>query len=84
MGAHTLRPSRVKPVCWSIADAKDQHASSAVSIGLVRFDGKLNGKPGSFVMEDRGVFKSGTANSVLKIISHSGRGELKGISVSGK
>ena len=35
-------------------DAKDQHKSSAMYIGLMRFVGSVQGKEGSFVMEDHG------------------------------
>jgi hypothetical protein len=64
-------------------DPKDQHNSSAIYIGLMRFTGKLNGKNGSFVMEDHGTFESGSAKSNLQIISGSGTKELQGIKGSG-
>ncbi|HSP88586.1 MAG TPA: DUF3224 domain-containing protein, partial [Ignavibacteriaceae bacterium] len=54
-----------------------------IYIGLMRFTGSLNGKEGSFVMEDHGTFNNGSANSSLKIISGSGMGELKDISGTG-
>jgi hypothetical protein len=65
-------------------DPKDPHKAVAQYIGLIRLDGKLNGKAGSFVMEDRGAYENGTATSSLKIASGSGTGELKGISGKGK
>jgi hypothetical protein len=64
-------------------DDKDPHASSAVYVGLTRFTGMVNGKSGSFVMEERGTFKGGAAKSVSKIVSGSGTGDLKEIAGSG-
>jgi hypothetical protein len=66
------------------ADEKDQHNSSATFVGLIRFDGKLNGKSGSFVMQDRGTFDSGALNAVLAILSGSGTGELDCITGNAK
>jgi len=66
------------------ADEKEQHNSSATYAGLVRFNGKLNGKSGSFVMEDHGTFVAGAANSILTILEGSGTDELTGISGSAK
>ena len=57
-------------------DASAPHASSATYVGLIRFDGRLDGKQGSFVMEDNGSFKAGSAESTLKIIPNSGVGDL--------
>lgn len=68
---------------YSHADEKDQHNSTAVYTGLIRFEGKLNGRAGSFVMKDDGTFKGGAAESTLKILEGSGTGELKGISGTG-
>ncbi len=65
-------------------DEKDQHASSAVYVGLIMFKGKVNGSEGSFVFEDNGTFEKGGANSTLKIIAGSGTGDLKGIQGTGK
>ncbi|MBX2991868.1 MAG: DUF3224 domain-containing protein [Bacteroidetes bacterium] len=65
------------------ADEKDQHNSTAVYTGLIRFEGKLNGRAGSFVMKDDGKFAGGAAESSLKILDGSGTGELKGISGTG-
>lgn len=65
-------------------DADDQHKSSAVYIGLIRFVGNLQGKAGSFVIEDRGTFENGSAGSTLQIINGSGTEELKGIQGAGR
>lgn len=63
-------------------DEKDPHKSTALYIGLTRFTGTLNGKTGSFVMEERGTFGRGTASSVSTIVAGSGTDHLKGISGS--
>jgi hypothetical protein len=65
-------------------DAKDQHKSSAMYIGLMRFVGSVQGKEGSFVMEDHGAFESGGASSTLHIVAGSGLGELKDIQGTGR
>ncbi len=64
---------------YSHADQKDQHNSTAAYIGLIRLDGKLNGRSGSFVMKDDGAFKGGAAESTLTIFEGSGTDELKDI-----
>ena len=64
-------------------DGNDQHNSEATYLGFIRFAGKLNGKEGSFVMEENGTYKNGSANSKLKIVNDSGDGALKNISGSG-
>ena len=64
---------------YSHFDAQDQHKASAQYVGLVRFNGALGGKSGSFVMQDSGTFDKGTASSALQIVDRSGTGELKGI-----
>lgn len=62
---------------------EDQHKSSATYIGLMRFKGSINGKEGSFVIEDHGAFENGVADSTLQIIAGSGMEALKDISGSG-
>lgn len=65
-------------------DKTDPHKSNATYVGLMRFKGELNGKAGSFTMEDRGTFEAGVANSTLTIILGSGTDKLKGITGTGK
>jgi len=60
-------------------DAKDQHKSSASYTGLIRFNGVVAGKQGSFVMKDNGTFEGGSAVSALGICAGSGTGSLAGI-----
>ncbi len=64
---------------YKLFDAKDPHKSSAEYIGLMNLTGKINGKTGSFALEDHGTFTAGAAISKLSILEGSGTGELKGI-----
>jgi hypothetical protein len=68
---------------YSHADEKDLHQSTASYVGLIRFEGKLAGRPGSFVLNDAGTFAGGVAQSTLTILPESGMGELKGITGTG-
>jgi len=68
---------------YSHFDPKDQHNSSASYVGLIRFDGTLKGKTGSFVMKDNGAFEDGAAISILQIAEGSGTGALRGITGTG-
>ncbi len=68
---------------YSHVDPKDQHNSSADYVGLIRFEGKLNGQAGSFVLQDTGSFKAGAAVSTLKIAGDSGTESLRGIRGTG-
>jgi len=61
-------------------DEKDPHAATAAYVGLMRFKGSFGGKKGSFVAEERGIFKGGAASSALTILEGSGTEELRGIS----
>ncbi len=47
--------------------------------GYERIVGKIGGRAGSFVLEDKGVFEAGIAKSSLKVMSGSGTGELRGL-----
>jgi hypothetical protein len=64
-------------------DAKDQHKSRASYVGLMRFEGVVAGRSGSFIMKDTGAFEGGAAVSVLQIDAESGTGRLEGITGSG-
>lgn len=48
-------------------DSENQHKSSAVFIGLLKFSGRLAGKEGSFFVEERGTFENGGVNSMFNI-----------------
>jgi hypothetical protein len=69
---------------YNYFDQNDQHKSSAIYIGLMRFVGNMQGKEGSFVIEDHGTFENGLASSSLQIIAGSGMGEFKGIKGTGR
>jgi hypothetical protein len=69
---------------YKFFDSKDPHRSSAQYVGLMELDGKLDGKSGSFAVEDKGRFESGEAVSKLRVLEGSGKGELKGIKGTGK
>ena len=71
-------------ILYKYFDEHDQHKSSAMYIGLIRFTGKIQGKEGNFVFEDHGTFENGAASSTLQIIAGSGMGELKGIQGTGR
>ncbi len=64
-------------------DDKDPHKATARYVGLTRFQGTVNGKSGSFVYEEQGVFEGGMAKSSLTIFAGSGTDGLKSISGSG-
>jgi len=68
---------------YSHFDAKEQHNSAAKYVGVVRFDGTVGNKSGSFVLIDNGTFGSGAAESSLEIAAGSGAKELKGITGTG-
>ena len=69
---------------YKYVDATDQHKSSAMYIGLMRFLGSVLGKQGSFVIEDHGTFENGVASSTLHIVDGSGMEALKGIKGNGR
>jgi hypothetical protein len=68
---------------YSRFDPKDPHKSSASYVGLIYFEGTVKGTPGSFVLEDNGIFEGGTAKSSLRIAHGSGAGQLAGIHGTG-
>jgi hypothetical protein len=68
---------------YSHFNNSDPHESSAKYVGLIQFSGNISGKPGSFVLEDNGTFKSGSADSKIKIINNSGTADLKSIQGKG-
>ena len=82
-GGITGKASVEYVMCYTYVDPSDQHQSSAVYVGLINFTGTIEGKEGSFVMEDTGAFNNGTASSVLNIVGGSGSGALKKIAGTG-
>ena len=57
--------------------------SHADYVGLIRFEGTLEGKKGSFTLSDQGTFRQGAAESKLEIIKDSGLEELQGLRGAG-
>lgn len=70
-------------MCYTQANEKDQHLSTATYIGLLRFEGTLAGRSGSFVMKDDGKFEGGVAASSLTVVEGSGTDALAGICGTG-
>lgn len=60
-------------------DEKNPQLGAATYVGMMRFEGKLHGKPGSFVAYERGTFQAGIAQSVCEIIANSGTDALSKI-----
>jgi hypothetical protein len=56
---------------------------SASFIGLERVIGKVGNRSGSFVLEHRGTFENGVAQSTWQIVPDSGTGDLRGLSGEG-
>ena len=48
-------------------------------VALERFEGKLEGREGSFVMQHSGIMESGKYELDIKIVPDSGSGQLNGI-----
>jgi hypothetical protein len=69
---------------YSSFDPEDMHKAHAQYVGQIRIIGVLQGRSGSFVVNDMGSFVGGVATSELSIISGSGTGQLAGISGVGE
>jgi len=52
--------------------------------GYLLVDGKLDGRRGTFIIHEMGVWEDGVASSTWQIVASSGTGELKGIAGSGR
>ncbi|MDR1557588.1 MAG: DUF3224 domain-containing protein [Tannerellaceae bacterium] len=65
-------------------DISDKHNSKTDYLGFMEFCGTLDGKKGTFVIEDHGVYENSVPKSDFKIKEHTGTGELKGITGTGK
>ena len=65
-------------------DVSNQHNSEATYIGYITFVGSLNGKFGTFVLEDKGIYSSAGPVSELVIKPNTGTNDYKGISGTGK
>jgi len=65
---------------YSCQDTENMHNSKAAYIGYMFFVGAVNGKSGSFVVEDKGSYTEAGPVSVLSITPDTGTDELCGIS----
>src|SRR5262245_23226673 len=52
---------------------------AATYVGMERVEGTLRGRAGSFVLELRGTFEKGKAESTWSVVPGSGTGELTGL-----
>jgi hypothetical protein len=52
---------------------------SATYVGMERVEGALRGRSGSFVLEHRGTFENGKAESTWNVVHGSGTGDLTGL-----
>ncbi len=57
---------------------------SAAFVGIERFEGRLAGKSGTFVLQRTGVFEGGLAKESYAVISGSATGELQGLVAEGR
>ena len=63
---------------------EDQHNSEATYLGYMVFVGSIDGKSGTFVLEDNGVFSAAGPASEFSIKPNTGTGDLAGISGKGR
>ena len=66
-----------------VSTENDKHNAQAEYLGFMEFNGILDGKKGTFVIEDHGVYENLMPKSILKIKANTGTGELKGINGTG-
>jgi hypothetical protein len=52
---------------------------SATFVGLERVVGRMDGKPGTFVLQRAGIFESGQAKESYSVIPGSASGDLQGL-----
>ena len=60
-------------------NSKQKEQTKASYVGIMNVDGTIDGKAGTFALEDDGKYEGGLASATLKIIEGSGTGKLKGI-----
>ena len=65
-------------------DKDNKHNSKTEYLGVIEFNGTLDGKKGTFVFEDNGVYENSMPKSSLKIKENTGTGALKGINGCGE
>ena len=65
---------------YSYQDRENMHNSKAAYMGYMFFIGAVNGKKGSFAVEDKGRYTEAGPVSVLSVIPDTGTDELRGTS----
>ncbi|MDR0380972.1 MAG: DUF3224 domain-containing protein [Oscillospiraceae bacterium] len=65
-------------------DDADLHNSTATYVGYMVFTGSIDGKTGSFVLEDKGAYANSVPASDLVIKSNTGTNDFQGIRGIGK
>ena len=65
-------------------NTENQHNSEATYTGYMVFSGTINGKSGTFVLEDKGAYSAAGPVSDLTIKANTGTGGLSGISGTGR
>jgi len=65
-------------------DTENQHNSEATYAGYMVFSGTVNGKSGTFVLEEKGCYSSTGPISDLTIKANTGTGDFSGISGTGR
>ena len=65
-------------------DKANQHNSEATYLGYLTFSGSMDGKRGSFVLEDKGAYTPTGPASELSIKVNTGTDDFAGISGTGK
>lgn len=65
-------------------DGDHPDAGEARYAGILLFTGDMDGKSGSFALEDSGIYADGDPSSKLTIIGYSGTGDFAGINGKGK
>lgn len=64
-------------------DKENIHNSTSKFSGFTKFTGKIDGKVGSFILEDMGGFINNEYKTCVNIIENSGTGDFRGISGQG-
>ena len=70
----------VAVVAWLMAYRAD---GTAHFVGLARVRGSLDGRPGSFVLENTGEFDGMVAKGEWSVVQGSGTGDLQGLTGTG-
>jgi len=68
---------------YSNFDQENPHNSKATYLGYMLFEGKINDKSGTFVIEEEGEYTPSGPESTLSIKPHSGTSELANIAGNG-